>query len=234
MASQAYQASKSSQSNPTSSSKAKSSSVAASRRAVSVPIEEIHESLVLAEKGSAWDPLSHTPASFSSVGPLSRPLGDFWYCHQDQVVLEPCLRQLVFEQSHRCSDRDELTMLGRKNRIARHPSPCYIGRASAGHSSKPVNSPAGDRTVSRYLLGYRPYSFRCPADLRPVVAATSAEKTPILDILRTVTGRCSVDRRKMSGRSPFTSPSSASDEESSVAPKKIHRALPMPDIGRAM
>ncbi|XP_052818005.1 deoxynucleoside triphosphate triphosphohydrolase SAMHD1-like [Mya arenaria] len=67
-------------------------------------------------------------------------------------------------------------MSGRKNGTARHPSPCYIGRASAGHCSKPVNNPAGDRTVSCYLLGYRPYSFRCPADLRPVVAATSAEK----------------------------------------------------------
>ncbi|WAR12815.1 hypothetical protein MAR_026995 [Mya arenaria] len=67
-------------------------------------------------------------------------------------------------------------MSGRKNGIARHPSPCYIGRASAGHCSKPVNNPAGDRTVSCSLLGYRPYSFRCPADLRPVVAATSAEK----------------------------------------------------------
>ena len=67
-------------------------------------------------------------------------------------------------------------MSGRKNGIARHPSPCYIGRASVGHCSKPVNNPAGDRTVSCYLIGYRSYSFRCPADLRPVVATTSAEK----------------------------------------------------------
>jgi len=106
------------------------------------------------------------------------------YCRQDQVVLEPCLSQFVFELCHskspRCSHSDELTMSGRKNGIARHPSPCYIGRASAGHCSKPVNNPAGDRTVSFYLLGYRSYSFRCPADLRPVVATTSAEKTPIL------------------------------------------------------
>jgi len=79
-----------------------------------------------------------------------------------------------------CSHSDDLTMSGRKNGIARHPSPCYIGRASAGHCSKPVNNPAGDCTVSCYLLGYRPYSFRCPADLRPVFAATSAEKNPIL------------------------------------------------------
>lgn len=72
---------------------------------------------------------------------------------------------------------DELTMSGsRENGKARHPSPCYIGRASAGHCAKPINNPAGDRTVSCYLLEYRPYSFRCPADLRPVVAATSAEK----------------------------------------------------------
>jgi len=111
-------------------------------------------------------------------GPLSLPFGGFLYCHQDQVVLEPCLSQFVFEQCHskspRCSHNDELTMSGRKNGLARHTSPCYIERASAGHCSKPVNNPAGDRTVSCYLLGYRPYSFRCPADLRPVVAATSA------------------------------------------------------------
>jgi len=62
---------------------------------------------------------------------------------------------------------DEVTMSGRKNGIARHPSPCYIRRASAGHCSKPVNNPAGDCTVSCYLLGYRSYAFRCPADVRP-------------------------------------------------------------------
>ena len=131
----------------------------------------------------------------------------------------------MFEQCHskslRCSHSDELTMSGRNNGIALHPSPCYIGRASAGHCSKPVNNPAGDRTVSCcYLHGYRPYSFRYPADLRSVVAATSAEKTPILRQTPNGHRRCSVGRLKMSGRSPFTSPSSASDEESSVAPKK--------------
>jgi len=86
-------------------------------------------------------------------------------------------------------------MSGRKNGIARHPSPCYIGQASVGHCSKPVNNPAGDRTVSCYQLGYRPYSLRCPADLRPGVAATSAEKTPILR-------QTAYGHRPVFGRSP--------------------------------
>ena len=51
----------------------------------------------------------------------------------------------------------------------------------------------GDRTVSCYLLGYQPYSFRCP-----VVAATSAEKKSHIETdfiwspagVRSVAGRC--------------------------------------------
>jgi len=109
-----------------------------------------------------------------------------------------------------------------------------LSRTSIGRQcSKPVNNPAGDRTVSCYLLGYRPYSFRCPADLRPVVVATSAEKTPILRQTpyghRPVFGRSTEDVRTES-----VHVTDLCFRWGELGGTKILRALPMPYIGQAM
>ena len=126
-------------------------------------------------------------------------------------------------------------MSGRKNGIARHPSPCYIGRVSAGHCSKHVNNLAGDRTVSCYLLGYWPYPFRCPADLRTVVAATSAENNSHCE-----TDSVRYGHRPVFGRSPedvrtdSVHVTELCSRWGELGSTKKKRALPMPDIGRAM
>jgi len=88
---------------------------------------------------SPWRPRRH---SRRSPSPRPSPSRRLRLCHS---------------KSPRCSHSHELTMSGRTNGIARHPSPCYIGRASAGHCSKPVNNPAG-----RISSDFKPTSGRPP------------------------------------------------------------------------